>query len=325
MEEKVDKKDENNSKSLSDERHKSKQKENSSTNHEKKLKEKIPKNRFTPNKRKRIVMYLILVFFLLLSLICLILTHFYLEENITKILNKNRNFYILLFITSIVSSLIISSIASYCECLMKTHLFGILLFIILSILNNYCIIYSIIIVNYFEQLFCALVILVSGSFGLFINILIVKDENPSLFILFIFNGIFSFISGCIMCFIYNNLWNILFSFLAFIISEFNIYSSQYQFCKKKKKKEPLIYSQPFELIISIFKLFYFVMFIFIRLIKVFCKIIKKTLKNKSKKKTNDVISNQGQNKDEEKGIETEEPVGQEQKGGEVKIHDQSQG
>ena len=61
--------------------------------------------------------------------------------------------------------------------------------------------------------------------------------------------------------------NIFFSVIAFLISEFNIYSSQYQFGKKKKKKEPLVYSQPFELIISIFKLFYFVLYLVILAIK----------------------------------------------------------
>ena len=50
-------------------------------------------------------------------------------------------------------------------------------------------------------------------------------------------------------------------------NEFNIYSSQYQLGKKKKKKEPMVYSQPFELIISIFKLFYFVLYFVIIIIR----------------------------------------------------------
>ena len=271
-------------------------------------------------------MYFVFIFFLSLSLTCLLVTNFYMKECIQKLLNENKNFDILLFIFSIISSLFISSFASFCECLIKTHLFGILFLILLSLVNNYCIIYLITKLNYFEQLYCALIVLTIGNFGLLINSLLVKDESPSLFILFIFNALFSLVSGCIMCSIYNKLWNLFFTFLAFFISEFNVYSSQYKFCNKKKKKEPLIYCQPFELNISIFKLFYFIIYLLIKLIKICCKVC--NMKNDKVKKSKEDINHQSQENihagEEEKGVDREDSVGQEQSGGVVEIHDQSQ-
>lgn len=225
--------------------------------------------RFSPTKQKRINMYLVLTIYCLLLLAALLLSHHVFNDDIHSFLTKDTTFTFLLFIILLVGSLIFSLFASYCECLIKTHLFGILFFIVLNLANDYCIVYlsSLNSNKYFEQFFCGLIILVSGSLGLLIITLVVKDEVPSLFVLFLFSSLFSVVGGLIMCGIYNNFWNIFFSVLAFLISEFNIYSSQYQLGKKKKKKEPMVYSQPFELIISIFKLFYFVLYFVIIIIK----------------------------------------------------------
>ena len=288
-------------------------------------KQKKPKSRLLREKRKRIGMYSVLTIFCLLLLSGLLFTHYYFEENITNLLDKNKKFYLLLFICLLTGSLILSSFVCFCECFLKAHLFGVLFFIILNLAINYCIIYSIILVNYFEQLFCAIIILSSGSLGLLIITLVAKDDVPSLFILIVFNGLFSFVAGCIMCLIFNKFWNIFFSFLSFFISEFNVYSSQYQFGNKKKKEETLIYSQPFELIISIFKLFYFIIYLLIK----FIKILLKMFDCKKKKKKEDKNQKRKDNREKEGEVEEREgnegEVELEENKGKVKIIDQSQG
>ena len=327
--EKIEKNDkkEDNSKNNSDERinnKKIKQKDNSQSLEERQsqaYKKKL-KSRFSPNKRKRINMYLVLTIFCSLLLACLVISHFYFENDIKQILDKNKKLSLFLFIFLIIGSLVLSAFACLCECFIKTHLFGILFFIILNLSNNYCIIYSTILVDYFEQLFCGLIILVSGSMGLLIITILVKDEIPSLLILFIFNGLFSFIAGCIMCYIYPKPWNIFFSILSIIISEFNVYSSQYQFGSKEKKIDTLIYCQPFELIISIFKLFYFIINIILKIIKICYKVVIKC-KNKNKNKI-DNKSTQQENAENEGENHEEEEIGEEQKEGKIEVHDQSQ-
>ena len=275
--------------------------------------QKRKKCRFSPIKTKRINMYIVLNIYCLLLLASLLLSHHVFEEDVKNLLfNKEKNYAFLLFIILLVASLIFSGFASFCECLINTHLFGILFFVILNLCNDYCIIYlsSLNESKYFEQFFCALIILVSGSLGLLIITLVVKDEVPALFILFLFNGLFSFVGGIIMCGIYNNVWNIVFSVVAFIISEFNIYSSQYKYGNKQIKKEPMVYSQPFELIISIFKLFYFVVYILIISIKTCCKAFKRE-KGKVKEDSDESIKNH-----EEVKIKESREQGAEGEGGE---------
>ena len=319
---------ENKKKILSDERNIKKNKEPKKSKYkpmESELNNKISKMRFSPKKKKRISMYLVFTIFCSLLLACLIITHYYFNNVIKIHLYKNKNFSLLLFICLLIGSLILSAFASFCECFLRTHLFGILFFIILNLSINYCIIYLIIFIDYFEQIFCTLVIFVSGSIGLLIIALLVKDDTPATFILLIFNGIFSFVAGCIMCLIYNKIWNILFSILAFIISELNVYSSQYQFgSKKKKRKEIFIYSQPFELIISIFKFFYLILYPIFKALKIICENCKCEKKEKVEiKKDNKKIENKkGEEEDGEE--EGEGQVEFQENKGEVKI-DESHG
>ena len=279
------------------------------------------KHRFSTNKRKKINMYLVLTIFCFLLLACLIISHFYFKSNIEQILNKHKNFSLFLFFILLIGSFVLSAFACFCECFIKTHLFGILFFIILYLSNSYCIVYSTVLFNYYEQLLCGLVILVSGSVGLLFITLIVKDEAPSLLVLFILNGLFSFIAGCIICYIHTKPWNIFFSILAIIISEFNVYSSQYQFLSKEKKTDTLIYCQPFELIISIFKLFYFIFIILLKTIKICYKLFKcrkaNQIDNKSTKQDEENMENEAEN-------QGEEGIGEEKNEGQIDVHEQSQ-
>ena len=151
--------------------------------------------------------------------------------------------------------------------------------------------------------------------------LIVKDEIPSLLVLFIFNGLFSFIAGCIICYIYNKPWNVFFCIISFIISEFNIYSSQYQFLSKEKKIDILFYCQPFELIISIFKLFYFILIVLLKTIKICYKLFKCRKKNQIDNKSAQQDEENVENEDENKG---EEEIGEEKNGGQIEVHDRTQ-
>ena len=118
----------------------------------------------------------------------------------------------------------------------------------------------------------------------------VKDAIPSLFILLLFNLLFSVIGIIIIFFIYNKTWNLVCAILALLISEFNIYSSKYQLCSKDKK-DPLIYSQPFELIISFLKMLFFLF----NIIRKILKIISKMFKCKKKKKNEDEENHDNEN------------------------------
>ena len=102
-----------------------------------------------------------------------------------------------------------------------------------------------------------------------------KEENVSIYYFFIFNGILSLMLAVIMMVILPGTLQTVFMALAFLISEFNVYSSQYQFVvygndkenEKKKKKDILMYSQPFELSLSAFKFLIFFVSLVIKGIK----------------------------------------------------------
>ena len=98
-------------------------------------KKKKSKSRFSPKKRKRIYMYLALMIFCSFLLACLIISHFYFKKNdIRQILNKNKKISLFLFFIFLIGSLVLSVFACFCECFIKTHLFGILFLIILNLL-----------------------------------------------------------------------------------------------------------------------------------------------------------------------------------------------
>ena len=283
------------------------------------IEEKKPKKRFTRRKLRKINMYIVLIAFLIISLGCLLLSHFVLEEDIKKIIEDNQTFTLLLFIILLIGSLLLSAFASFFECFLNTHFFGIIFFIALNLAFDYCVVY----INhysYFEELFCSLIVLISGSIGLLIITLPLKDEESNSFVLYLFNLLFSVIGGCIMCSIYTNSLNLYFSIIAFIISEFNVYSSQFKFGRKKERKDPMVYGQPFELVISIFKLLYMIFYLLYKVIK----FIFKTCKRKERKEHNENNNNNNTNVNQGNNEIEESAVGQEQVGGEVEIHEQAQ-
>ena len=280
------------------------------------VEEKKPKKRFTRRKLRKINMYIVLIAFLMISLGCLLLSHFVLEEDIKKIIEDNQTFTLLLFIILLIGSLLLSAFASFFECFLNTHFFGIIFFIALNLAFDYCVVY----INnysYFEELFCSLIVLISGSIGLLVITLPLKDEESNSFVLYLFNLLFSVVGGCVMCSIYNNSLNLYFSIIAFIISEFNVYSSQFKFGRKKERKDPMVYGQPFELVISIFKLLYMIAYLLYKIIKFIFKSCKRK-QRKENDENNNTNVNQGNNEIEESA------VGQEQVGGEVEIHEQAQ-
>ena len=257
-------------------------------------------------KRKSIEMYIVLTVFLFIPIICSVVCNYVFNSETAKIFDKNKTASLAIFILMLIGAFLLSTIISCCECLIKTHFLGIIFFIILNTAMNYCILY-ISYLSYFEQIFCFLIVLVSGSFGcLFITIL-VKDESPSIFILLIFNLIFSITAGVIIIFFYNSTWDIVLSVLAFVISEFNVYSSQYKVCSKDDKKDPMTYSQPFELIITICKMSFFLTHIIVKFIKFMAKICKCKKKQKpNKDDINDQNKENIPNDDNEEGIDNNE-------------------
>ena len=226
-------------------------------------------------REKRIKMYITFFIFLLMSLLCLLVENNFFLENFENVLKKKTT-TLFIFIISIVGALGLSTIICYCDCLIKIHFFGVFFLIILFVLNNYSIFYLKHIYFDFPPFLCALMTLVGGSLGLILINIIVKDGIVNIFVLFGANAFFSIILGFLAYIFYKDFWSISFSIGAFLISEFNIYSSQYKFIiyneeqkKKRVKKECLIYLQPFELNISVFKFFVFLISIILKLFK-FC-------------------------------------------------------
>ena len=247
------------------------------------------KKKFSSKKRKSIGMFLVLFIFMSLSTICLSVSNFFYKTQTKELFDNNKKLSLAIFVLMLIGSFIFSIFVSYCECLIKTHFLGIIFILALNIAIDYCILY-ISYLSYFEQVFCFLIVLICGSFGCLLITIFVKDEIPSLFILLLFNLLFSIIGLIIPLFIYNKTWNIIFAIFALIISEFNVYSSKYQLCSKDKK-DPLIYSQPFELIISFFKMLFF----FFNIIKKILRIFAKIFKCKKKKENDDEETPDDQN------------------------------
>ena len=239
------------------------------------------KKKFSSKKRKSIGMFLVLFIFMSLSTICLSVSNFFYKTQTKELFDNNKKLSLAIFVLMLIGSFIFSIFVSYCECLIKTHFLGIIFCLSLNVALDYCILY-ISYLSYFEQVFCFLIVLISGSLGCLLITIFVKDSIPSLFILLLFNLLFSIVGIIIILFIYNKTWNLVCAILAFIISEFNIYSSKYQLCSKDKK-DPLIYSQPFEIIITFLKMIFFLF----NIIKKILKIIYKIFKCKKKKENDD--------------------------------------
>lgn len=259
----------------------------------------ITENKTKPSKEdidtirlKRKIMYIIFFIFLLLSLLCIIIENKFFLDKFEYTLNKNKAFTIVIFIFSIIGGLGISILVCYCECIVKNHFSGVLFLIALFAFNNFSILYLKHIKLDYPVFFSSLMTLVGGSLGLVLISFIVKERAINIFVFLALNAVFSLIFGAIAYAFYNTFWPISFSIAAFLISEFNIYSSQYKFFiynidkrKKRKKKAILMYSQPFELNISTFKFFVLLISLIIKLFKC-CfskKRAKKTKLNKRKK------------------------------------------
>jgi hypothetical protein len=223
----------------------------------------------------------------------------------------------IIFIGSIICSLLLSALISIYECFIKTHFFGIIFIIILFALNNYFILYSGIHFKIYKPFFCTLVILFSGSLGLMIISFVSKDKSISMFYLYVFNAFFSFSAGIVIYyFVFDkDLLILIFSIIAFLLSAFNVYSSQYKFLllfsedknekkdrkdkkenkdkkEKKRKKDILIYSQPFELNISAVKFIFLLIYYIIKFIKCLTKCCcqkKNKVKGSDNKETDNTI------------------------------------
>ena len=243
---------------------------------------------------------------MVISTICLCISHFALDSETKEILDKNKKISLAVFILMLIGSFVFSLIVSCCECLIKSHFLGVIFFICLNLSIDYCVVY-ISYLSFFEPIFCFLIMLVSGSLGCLLITIFVKDPLPKIYILLLFNLLFSIIGGLILFFIYNKLWDIIFSVFALIISEFNVYSSQYKVCSKDDKKDPMTYSQPFELIITICKMSFFLTHIIVKFIKFMAKICKCKKKQKpNKDDINDQNKENIPNDDNEEGIDNNE-------------------
>lgn len=268
-------------------------------------KTKPSEDKMNSERKKLIKMYVVFSVYLLISILLLVIIKKAFLEKIQKIFKDNQSFTFLLYIISIVASIFLSGFISYYECLIKMHFFGILFVLILSITNNYFIIYSSE-DKYFFEFLASLIILCSGSIGLLIITLIIKDGTPSDFNLYLFNAIFSSAAGAIIYFIIKkNFFIMIITLLSIFISVFNVYSSQYKsffmsiFNKenkekdkkeKKLKKETLIYSQPFELNISAFKFIALLISFVIKFIKLLFKCCSKNNKSNKGKGTEEIIN-----------------------------------
>jgi len=224
----------------------------------------------TPKSKSR-RMYIVLTIYALLSFLTILIAHNSLENKIGDAFDDHELITIFIFILAVIGSLGLSVLVCYFEWLIKTHVLGILFSLILNSLTNYIIAFSIKHGMKYEGFISALVIVTAGSCGMLAGTIFSKEDNVSIYYFFIFNAILSLLSGVFMMIICSGNWPIVYMAFAFLISEFNVYSSQYQFVvygnekenEKKKKKDILMYSQPFELSLSAFKfLIFFVSLVF---------------------------------------------------------------
>lgn len=223
------------------------------------------------SKSKSRRMYIVLSAYSGLCLLTIFIAHESFKDKTDDSFEDHKTITIIIFILAVIVALGFSALVCVFEWLIKTHVLGILFVVILNGLTNYIITFSIHHGMNYEGFICALVVVFAGSIGMFAATFLAKEENVSIYYYFIFNGILSLLSGAFMMIFLNGTWQTIYMVLAFLISEFNVYSSQYQLVvfgnekenEKKKKKDILMYSQPFELSLSAFKfLIFFVSLIF---------------------------------------------------------------
>ena len=266
------------------------------------------------NQSKRVKTYLLFFIYHLIPTICLILSHFVISKDLKNIHENHKSSLLIIFIIAIGASFILSGIVTFLECFQKIPLINGILYISLVICTTYIVVY-IGEFFYFEQMYCSMIVLSGGSFGLFVLIAINGNVVYSLFTLLVFNIICSGIAGFIMCYVYrkNLLWSVVFSSIAFLVSEFNIYTSQTKINEKKSDKPPEIISQPFEFVISIFKIIFII-------IQLFWTIIKKCLKTceTNENENQKVLDEKNEDKDQEQGQQGQEGENNKKRNGDVK-------
>ena len=228
------------------------------------------------SKAKSRRMYIVLTLYSAICLLTVFIVHIIIEDKSDPFKN-HKGITIFIFILAIIGALGISCLVCYFEWLIKTHVLGILFTVILNVLTSYIISFSNSHFENYHAYICALVVVSAGSCGMIFATFVAKEEEVSIYYFFLFNGILSLMVGIIMMVVYNGPWETAFMVLAFLISEFNVYSSQYQIVffgndkenEKKKKKDILMYSQPFELSLSAFKFLIFFVSLIYKAIK-FC-------------------------------------------------------
>lgn len=229
------------------------------------------------SKSKSRRMYIVLTLYLAICLLTIIILHTSVEDKNDNQFDKHKGITIFIFILAIIGALGTSVLVCYFEWLIKTHVLGILFTVILNVLTSYIITFVIHHIGKYHAFISALIVLSVGSCGMIVATIISKEEEVSIYYFFLFNGILSLMFGVIMMVVYKGPWETAFMILAFLISEFNVYSSQYQIVffgndkenEKKKKKDILMYSQPFELSLSAFKFLIFFVSLIYKAIK-FC-------------------------------------------------------
>lgn len=217
-------------------------------------------------KSKALHMYIILVGYLAISILFILIEEWTFDDNFDSSYDNHKGVLIFFFIVSFLGSTILSGIVCYYECLIKTHLFGITLLVMLCFLNNYTLLFAKEkILGGLRETLALLFTLIGGYGGVLIFILRSEEDFLASWYLYLWSGLFSLGAGFVVWIIEKGAWTIILTIFAFFICEFNIYFSQFKFLicpstktRREKKTEILMYSQPFELNISVFKCFSFV-------------------------------------------------------------------
>lgn len=227
---------------------------------------------------KKLRQYIVLCIYSGIIFLAFIIEHYGFGDNPSNFFYDLKFYKYILYAIVIACALCLSALVCFKECLIKTNLLGILLLLLLIIFDGFLVFFTKHLFDDdehkrgFYYLLSPLLILVCGSGGMICAVLIVRKEVASLIYLLIFNAIFMLISGVIAIACTKKDYQTgatVFGAIAFVISEFTVYSSQYKYVtldndknkKTKLKKETLMYAQPFELNLSILKVLILIYFI----------------------------------------------------------------
>ena len=189
-------------------------------------------------KSKAMYMYIILVGYLLISFIFILIEEWSFDDDFQSSYDHHKGIMIFFFIVSMIGSIVLSGIVCYYECLLKTHLFGISLTIMLGFLNNFELLFAKEkILGGFRETLALLFTLVGGYGGVVIFIFRSTDELLASWYLYLWAGIFSIGAGFLVWLIERGLWTIILTLFGFFVCEFNIYFSQFKFFIFSEKRE----------------------------------------------------------------------------------------